>query len=158
MHGLQVESELFRRGACQENAEQEEEDYAEYQRRMRQAAKEKSKQPAAAPPQQQPATTAQQPATATSAPPPQQPSFSMSIQSLLEDEHDVRVASRATLEEREHRLEAVVSDALSGRPSEGATSGPVTVEELRGVLKANERAQAAETTEFVGSYISVTTV
>ena len=44
MHSLAAESEIFRRGTANEGADEEEEDYAEYQRRMRLAAKQRTQQ------------------------------------------------------------------------------------------------------------------
>ena len=75
----------------------------------------------------------------------------MSTQELLEKEHAARVEARERLEDREQRLDEVVSKTLSGT-NPGETSQPLSVEELRGELKANERAMQNEATEFVASY------
>ena len=132
MHGMQAESEIFRGANCQAAAEEEEADYEEYQRKMRAAAKAK------APP-------------VRSRKPPPPASNSMSTQELLEKEHAARVEARERLEDREQRLDEVVSKTLSGT-NPGETSQPLSVEELRGELKANERAMQNEATEFVASY------
>ena len=135
MHGMQAESEIFRGANCQAAAEEEEADYEEYQRKMRAAAKAKAP-----------------PARSRKPPPPSEPaSNSMSTQELLEKEHAARVEARERLEEREQRLDEVVSKTLSGT-NPGETSQPLSVEELRGELKANERAMQNEATEFVASY------
>ena len=132
MHGMQAESEIFRGANCQAAAEEEEADYEEYQRKMRAAAKAK------APP-------------VRSRKPPPPASNSVSTQELLEKEHAARVEARERLEDREQRLDEVVSKTLSGT-NPGETSQPLSVEELRGELKANERAMQNEATEFVASY------
>ena len=135
MHGMQAESEIFRGANCQAAVEEEEADYEEYQRKMRAAARAKAP-----------------PARSRKPPPPSEPaSNSMSTQELLEKEHAARVEARERLEEREQRLDEVVSKTLSGT-NPGETSQPLSVEELRGELKANERAMQNEATEFVASY------
>ena len=137
MHSLQAESEIFRRGTCQEA--EEEEAYEEYQRRMRQKAKAK-----------QVSKTGIKPAEKR--PPPQQPPPT-TVQSILEKEHEVRTALRGSLEDREHRLDALVSEKLSvGTSDEMALSGPVTAEELKEELRANDRAHQADSVEFVAMY------
>ena len=131
LHGMQAESEIFRAGDCSRAAEEEEEDYEEYKRKMRAAAKAK------APPRQQRAKQPQEPQAA-------------STQMALENEHEARVDARVRLEEREHRLDALTSATLGG--SSVQPSEPVTADELRAELKANERAMQAESVEFVGSF------
>ena len=133
LHAMQAESEIFRRGECQNNDE-EEADFEEYQRRMRAAAKSK------APPVRKPQKAAA----------PREPEASSSVRTTLENEHEQRLEARARLEEREHRHDAVVSESLTSdsvNPSE-----PVTLAEMRGALKANERAMQEDTVEFVGAY------
>lgn len=138
MHTLQVESEIFRRGTCRDV--EEEEAFEEYQRRMRAANKKKS---AAAQ-----SSSARQPPR-----PPQQPPPT-SVQAVLEKEHDVRTSLRERLEEREHRLDALVNEKLSSTgPSDAMQlSAPVSAEQLAAELKSNERAQQAENVEFVAMY------
>jgi hypothetical protein len=138
MHSLQAESEIFRRGTCQEA--EEEEAYEEYQKKMRQKAKEKAKG----------AKTGIKPAEKR--PPPQQPPPT-NVQSILEKEHDVRTALRESLEEREHRLDKLVSEKLSvGSSTEESLSGPMTADELKEELRANDRAQQGDSVEFVAMY------
>lgn len=138
MHSLQAESEIFRRGTCQEA--EEEEAYEEYQKKMRQKAKETAKG----------AKTGIKPAEKR--PPPQQPPPT-SVQSILEKEHDVRTALRESLEEREHRLDKLVSEKLSvGSSTEESLSGPMTADELKEELRANDRAQQGDSVEFVAMY------
>ena len=139
MHALQAESEIFRRGQCQAAQDEEEADYEEYQRRMRAAAKAK-----APPVRRSEKATTPQPACEP------EPG---STQEQLEKEHEARVDAHCRLEEREHRLDALVSETLQQR--EGAMEGtqPMTVEELRSTLQANERAMQEDAVEFVGSYM-----
>ena len=135
LHGLQAESEIFRRAQCQEM--EEEADYEEYQRRMRAAAKSK-----APPPRSRVSSKRQEPAAAA---------ISHSVQEVLEGEHQERIEARARLEEREQRLDAVVSAQLTGQ-SVQTTSATVTVDELRDELRDNARAMQSDAIEFVGSY------
>ena len=60
----------------------------------------------------------------------------------------------ARLEEREHRLDALVNEKLSSTgPSDAMQlSAPVSAEQLAAELKSNERAQQAENVEFVAMY------
>ena len=134
MHALQAESEIFRRGECHQ--EEEEQDYEEYQRRMRAAAKAK------APARNRPAKSQPVPA--------REPTRPISTQETLEAEHATRVAARERLEEREARLDAVFSETLSGESVQ--VSEPVSVEQLRGALKDNELAAQEDAKEFVGAY------
>ena len=139
LHGLQAESEIFRRAQCQEM--EEEADYEEYQRRMRAAAKAKAGK-TLAPPVPRP------PLRGASAPAPQPKT---SVQAVLEGEHQERVEARARLEERDHRLDDLLSNTLSGqlvRP-EAAT---LNADELRKELKDNARALQSKAVDFVASY------
>ena len=69
----------------------------------------------------------------------------------MQRENSNHVRQRARLEEREQRLDAVVSAQLTGQ-SVQTTSATVTVDELRDELRDNARAMQSDAIEFVGSY------
>ena len=138
MHSLAAESEIFRRGTANEGADEEEEDYAEYQRRMRLAAKQRTQQSKARAPK---------PTSATSASP-----VSGNVQTVLEKEHDDRVLARQRLEQREQRIDTTLNQCVGGQSSSGS-SEPISAEELRTTLQKQTVEHAAETTQFVQSWI-----
>ena len=132
MHGLQAESEIFRRGQCYD---EDEEAYEEFKRRERRERANKKKPPG-------------RPTQPTLFSTPATPS---TVQSLLEAEHTERKELRANLEEREHRLNAAVELALTGEMGAGV-SAPISADELKKVMRDNERTLASEQTEFVQSF------
>ena len=135
LHGFQAESELFRRGECERD--EEEEAYKDYQRRLRAAAKSKAHS---------------QRSRGLPGPPPREPQAAASTQQILENEHADRLEARRRLEEREARVDAVCSSTLGEQPGRALNSEPVRVEDLREELKSNERAIHADTVQFVGAW------
>jgi len=130
MHGLQAESEIFRRGTCGED-DDDEEAYREYQRRQRMEKKAQQK------PTRPPAEVPQAPKQAL-APTP--------VETLLAKEHDARTVAREHLVEREQRLQGYAEDA------QGQLSEPMTAEDAGKQMAENQRAMQADTVEFVQSY------
>ena len=134
LHGLQAESEIFRRGTCEQD--DEEADFEEYQRRMRAAAKAKAPPPRSRPKPQTP---------------PVEPPAPTSTREVLESEHALRVEQRTRLQEREERVDAVFSATLGGNAAV-ATSDPMSLQQMREELRGNERSMQADAVEFVGAH------
>ena len=63
-----------------------------------------------------------------------------------------RVEARERLEIREHRIDATVGAVLTSS-GDGEGKEVITAEELKETLEKQSAQQAAETTEFVASYM-----
>ena len=133
MHFYEADSEVFR---GQGDPDADDEEYEEYLRRQRQERK-KAQQSTSNTPKPSPSGSG-----ATSSRP---------VQMVLEAEHEQRVAARETLDEREHRWDALTEEALGGGGTTGL-SEPLTAEEASKQIAASQRALREDAVEFVQSY------